>query len=452
MVNRKRWHMLKRQTWALTAFGALVIVCITAFLFFADFFTNGYIKNRIVKTFTKACPAYSLRLSGVHYNIWKNRLGFDRIAINSNDSAFSCIIGKLSVGGISWLSILRHEDIASKGIAGSVAYVRGIALNFRQERYELICKRLRVSLPDSAISADHLEFHPLDNDAKFFSHSAFRRTRFRINLPQCTVIGADCLGLLQGKAYRARSVNLINPVFDILVNQDTPAGPDSQRPLMPCQALSSINKMTRVNVLNIINGRMDYNERYILGSPPAEVTFNSVDLAAEGLTNRAASGATATIRGQGTFMKTSRMKISMIVPVISPKIPLRYSGSLDGMELAKLNSFLETGERLRIKSGVLETASFDIAITAGHATGSLRAMYKDLTIAVLGKVSGSEKGASNRIASFMTNAVKIRGTNMPDKSGVMKIGLVKYEQKQFDTVLQLLWFSLRSGIGDVVGF
>jgi hypothetical protein len=197
---------------------------------------------------------------------------------------------------------------------------------------------------------------------------------------------------------------------------------------------------------------MNYDEQYILGSPPAEVTFDSVDLSAEGLTNRAASGATATIRGQGTFMKTSRMKISMIVPVISPKIPLRYSGSLDGMELARLNSFLETGERLRIKSGALETAGFEIAITAGSATGSLRAQYKDLTIAVLGKVSGSEKGAFNRIASFFTNTVKIRGTNMPDASGAMKIGSVKYTQKQYDTFLQLVWFSLRSGIGDVVGF
>jgi hypothetical protein len=402
--------------------------------------------------FKMACPAYSLQLAGVHYTLWRNRVGFDRIAINSNDSTFSCIIGKLSVGGISWLPILRHEDIISKGIMGSVAEAREITLNFRQERYELICKRLRVAVSDSTISADHLEFHPLDNDAKFFSGSTFRRTRFRIKLSQCTAIGADYLSLLQGKAYRARSVNLIGPVFDIMVNKDKPAGPDSARPLMPCQALSSINKMTHVNLLNIINGRMNYDEQYVLGSPPAEVTFDSVDLSAKGLTNHASSGATAFIRGQGTFMKTSRMKINMIVPVISPKIPLRYSGSLDGMELARLNSFLETGERLRIKSGVLETATFDIAITAGRATGSLRAQYKDLSIAVLGKESGSEKGALNRIASFMTNAAKIRGTNMPDKSGVLKIGSIKYEQKQFDTFLQLVWFSLRSGIGDVVGF
>jgi hypothetical protein len=122
------------------------------------------------------------------------------------------------------------------------------------------------------------------------------------------------------------------------------------------------------------------------------------------------------------------------------------------MDLTRLNSFLEIGERLRIKSGVLETATFDITIIAGRASGTLRAMYKDLNIAVLGKVTGSENGAVNRISTFITNTMKIRGNNMPDKSGQMKIGAVKYTRKQDDTFLQLVWFSIRSGIGDVVGF
>jgi hypothetical protein len=79
-------------------------------------------------------------------------------------------------------------------------------------------------------------------------------------------------------------------------------------------------------------------------------------------------------------------------------------------------------------------------------------MYRDLTIAVLNRRTGSERGAFNRISSFIANAMKIRGTNMPDKSGSMKIGEVKYTRKRDDTFLQLVWFSLRSGVGDVVGF
>jgi hypothetical protein len=448
----QKMKLHKVTVYTLGAIGSFALVCTMVFFIFPDIFPNGYVKKQIVKAFAKAFPAYSMRIAGVHYTLWKNRIQFDRIALTSIDSTFSCTIGKVSVSGISWLQILRHGDIASKVLKGSFADAREITLGFQRAQYELHCKRLSISIPDSEISTDELKFHPLVNDAKLFSNSKFRKTRYRINCAECKVTGADLIGLLQGKAYCARSVKVNGAFFDILVNMDAPARPNSSRSLMPCEALSSIKKITQVDILNIYNGRLKYNERYIVGSPPAEVTFDSVRLTAEGIKNHAARGATAIIHGQGSFMKTSSAKIRMIIPVISPEIPLRYSGSLDNMDLTRLNSFLETGERLRIKSGLLETATFDIAIIGARASGSLRAMYKDLDIVVLDKQTGSENGALNRIASFMINTMKIRGTNIPDASGQMKIGMVKYTQKKNDTFLQLVWFSLRSGIGDVVGF
>jgi hypothetical protein len=151
-------------------------------------------------------------------------------------------------------------------------------------------------------------------------------------------------------------------------------------------------------------------------------------------------------------MKTSTMKILMVIPVASPEISFRYSGSLDLMDATRLNSFLEVGESLRIKSGILQNATFDVNVTAGRASGTVRVMYRDLTIAFRNSRTGSERGAYNQITSYIANAMKIRGTNMPDKSGSMKIGEVKYTRKPDDTFLQLVWFSLRSGVGDVVGF
>jgi hypothetical protein len=450
--ERSTLSLQKIVAYASISIGAIVIACLLIFLFVPATFVNGYLKKQIIKTFTKASPAYSIRIAGVHYSLGKNRVACDSIALTSKDSAFSCSVGKVSVEGIAWLQILLHGDSASKVLNSSVMEAREITLIFRRSQYQLRCGRLRVSMPDSGIMTEAIELHPVVNDGKFFSSSKFRRTRLRIAFPQCKVTGADCLGLLQGKTYRARSVKINNPSFDVLVDMDTPCNKSSSSPLMPNEGLSAIHKITQVNSLNIINGRLKYMERYIVGSPPAEVTFDSMRLSAEGIANHAAPGATAVIQGQGTFMKTSTMKIRMVVPVVSPEIPIRYSGSLDGMDLTRLNSFLEIGERLRIKSGVLETATFDITIIAGRASGTLRAMYKDLNIAVLGKVTGSENGAVNRISTFITNTMKIRGNNMPDKSGQIKIGAVKYTRKQEDTFLQLVWFSIRSGIGDVVGF
>jgi hypothetical protein len=151
-------------------------------------------------------------------------------------------------------------------------------------------------------------------------------------------------------------------------------------------------------------------------------------------------------------MKASKMKIIMVIPVISREIKSRYSGSFDAMDLSRLNSFLEIGEGLRIKTGTLQSVTFDFSMIAGRSSGTVLALYRDLHIAAINRRTGSERGVVNRITSFITNDMKIRGTNMPDKSGSMKIGEVNYTRKRDDTFLQLVWFSLRSGVGDVVGF
>jgi len=56
------------------------------------------------------------------------------------------------------------------------------------------------------------------------------------------------------------------------------------------------------------------------------------------------------------------------------------------------------------------------------------------------------------IASFLANNVKIRTSNMPDKSGAMKIGKVKYTRLRDDTFFRFVWVALRSGMEDAVGF
>jgi hypothetical protein len=82
----------------------------------------------------------------------------------------------------------------------------------------------------------------------------------------------------------------------------------------------------------------------------------------------------------------------------------------------------------------------------------VRAVYRHLTIAAINKHTGSEKGFFDRISSLFANTFKIHGTNVPDKSGAMKMGEVKYERKSNETFVEFAWFAVRSGIMDLVGF
>ena len=140
------------------------------------------------------------------------------------------------------------------------------------------------------------------------------------------------------------------------------------------------------------------------------------------------------------------------IPLTSKNFSLRYSGSISTMDVTVLNSFIEAGEYQRIKSGTLQSAKFNIIVNSGHARGTLLAEYKDLTLSKLNKNTGSEKGFLDRISSFFGKMFVIRGTNMPDENGSMKIGETNYTRNPDDYFFQFVWFALRNGVADIVGF
>ena len=195
-----------------------------------------------------------------------------------------------------------------------------------------------------------------------------------------------------------------------------------------------------------------YGERFVYGSKPGFITFDSMQVSAKGIANHVDREAILVIDAQGIFVNAGTMKVHMIIPVPSPEFSFHYSGSLSKMDLSPLNSMLEISDQMRIKTGVLQEATFDVNVISGRASGTLRGVYNDLTLAAIDKETGSEKGFSNGFISFITNNFKIRKTNVPDKSGSMKIGTVKYLRVADDPFIQFEWFALRTAVRDVVGF
>jgi len=361
-------------------------------------------------------------------------------------------MGRFSVSGIGWMHLLWGGSFAHKDFAHVDLDAQDIELNFLQSCYELRCGRLRVSVADSEMVAESLELHPFAGDEQFFRGSTFRRTRLSFVTSQCSVMGLACLELLQGKKYHTRSVQIHDAFLDILVNKDKPDSRDTSGPFMPNEILSSIKKTLQVDSLSIMNGRLKYSERFVFGSKPAFITFDNIQVLAEGISNHVGRGAALVIHAQGKFVKAGTMKLLITIPVASPEFSFHYSGSLSGMELSPINSFLEISDQMRIKTGVLQEATFDINVVSGRARGKLRGIYRDLTLAAIDEQTGSEKGFSDGITSFIANSLKIRGTNVPDKSGSIKIGEVKYVRVPDDPFIQFMWFALRTGVRDVLGF
>jgi hypothetical protein len=451
-VDRRVLSLSKIASYAGIAIGVIVLVCVLVLLLFPNPFLNNIIKPRITKAFTKAYPAYTIHIADLNYSFFKNRLGVDSVTLSTVDGLLLGNISSFSADGIGWMHLLWRGKPTPNDFVSSIVDAQDIVLNFRQSHYVLYCKRLHVSVPDSEVVIETAELKPSDDDEQLFAESEFRKTRFHLVIPDARVIGVAWRELLTGNNYHARSAQIRDAFLDVLVNKDKPCAFDTAFPPLPNKILATIGRALDVDSLNIMNGGLKYGERFAVGANPALITVDSIRVVAEGIANHGNRGAAIVIRAQGKFNKAGNMKVLMTIPVESPVFSYKYSGSLSGMDLRAFNSFLETAEQIRIKDGMLQSASFEINVVSGNASGSVNAVYGGLTVAAINKETGSEKGISDRTSSIIAKIMKIRGSNLPDKSSSIKVGKANFTVKRGEFFFEFSWFALRSGVQDIVGF
>ncbi len=452
LFNRPTTLPLKIAKYVSLAIGAVILVCALIVIFFADPLINTYVKPRMTNAFTDAYPGSFLQLGDMHYSFWKNRLECDSIVLKTAGASLTVRATPFSIGGIGWLGLLLGSDLSAERLSSAVLEVRHLVLKFQHSQTELRFGMLHVSAPESEMVAESVKYGSLLDDEQFFANSQFRQTRSRFDIPHLRILGLDCLSLLQGRLYKAKSITVQDLFAELLVNMDKPYDKSSTPPLMPNEALSLMKETIQINSVKITNGRLIYAEQYAPAAVPGVVTFTNINVSARGIANHAVHPDTTVIEGEGLFMNAGTMKLLMAIPLTSKEFSLRYSGSLTRMDVAALNTFIEPAEHRRIKSGVLHSAEYDIQVRAGVASGTLRVAYHDLSIASLNKKTGSEKGIVDRVSSLIGAIFVVRRSNVPNEEGNMKIGDCKYTRYPDDYFTQYVWFALRNGVADVVGF
>jgi len=401
---------------------------------------------------TSAYPASHVEFSHVHYNIWTNRLGFDSVTLKTADSLTIFKAASISVSGINVWKLISQNDHTPDIFTKSVMNAGDVLWKVRKSGNELRCKTLHISVPDSEMTADSITYRSSYTDGEFFANSRFRQTRYRFEALQGIISRCAVLEMLEGNAYTAGSITLHDFFADIFVNIDKPYNANTSNPEMPNEAFAKMKEAVNIDTLKIINGRLKYSERYVAKAKPGIITFSKVNLIASNISNHPQKPDIAVIHAAAVFMNESALNLFMTIPLMTKHFSLKYSGTFGKMPAGRLNSFIEPGQHHRIESGDLKSASFAINVNSGHARGTLRMAYEDLYIAVIDKKTGSDKGFFNKLSSLFGEIFIIRGNNIPDAHGKMKIGTIEYVRKPGDYFSQFIWFALRSGVGNVVGF
>jgi hypothetical protein len=448
LKNTKRLSLRRLSAVVGVSIGAPVLVGALIFLVFGGAILNRYVKGKAERAFAAAYTGSALRIGKLGYSIFTNRLVAQSVTLSATNSTLNA--GRVSLTGVRWAKLLSKKAALADVLARANLEATNLVAEHPRSRYEIRCAQLRASVPGSEMIAKEAELRPLVGDEEFFAAHDFSAARFRVVVPECRVLGLAYGELLRGKSYRARSVSFSRPTFEALVNRAKPLKPVVKSRLMVHEALAAIRQPLQVDSLSITNGRIRYCERMASGAVPGVLTFGAVNMSVEGIANRAKATAAVLLRAQADLMNAGTLKVQISIPITPPDFSFSSVGSLSAMDLTRLNAFLEIVGHARIKSGRAQQVEFEVKTTSGRARGRVRAIYSDLELAVLDKVTGSEKGLDNSIASFLANELKIRSANTPDASGSIKEGEVNYGRRPADTFPAFMWFALRSGLLDVI--
>jgi len=136
-------------------------------------------------------------------------------------------MGPFSVGGISWMHLLWGGNLSASDFGNSVVDAEDIVLNLPESQYVIRCGKLRMSMPHSEIVVEALKFHPSAMMSSSLQE-ANSEEPITTRRSSCQSDGFGQHRGAAGKMYRARSIQILDATFDILLNQDKPDSRDTQ--------------------------------------------------------------------------------------------------------------------------------------------------------------------------------------------------------------------------------
>ena len=121
------------------------------------------------------------------------------------------------------------------------------------------------------------------------------------------------------------------------------------------------------------------------------------------------------------------------------------------MDLKGINSAIRPLSMVKINSGEVKGLTFDIHANRSVATGTLRVLYNDLNVSLLGQDSLFKTLKTKPIQSLYANIFIIKHNN-PDKPGdAPRVALINVRRTPDAPFFKFIWQSLLAGLKPEIG-
>lgn len=235
--------------------------------------------------------------------------------------------------------------------------------------------------------------------------------------------------------------------FNVITFKDRrlpfPEKPDSK---LPMAMLDGLPFKIHCDSINIVDGRIEYNERAPNSTDEGRISFEGLTVHAENLSNnKELIYGKTTMHVSAKVVNQTMLNVDFVFPNAKYPEPYTTSGYLNPVEIKKFNPIIYQGTGVNIKSGLLKNLWFNFSYNNDVSTGSMIFEYEDLAVDIIDR----KEKEKNVFTSFLINSFILQKDNIKGKDN-FKEGKISFERDKKKAIFNYWWKSIMSGFIDTV--
>ncbi len=314
------------------------------------------------------------------------------------------------------------------------------------EKSALFLEGLRRSSREGRLKLDTLTFGPRATDQGWLARATKRRSRIKLNLGHLAIDGT-LLRRALGERIELQRIAVGSMTLDVLADRRAEKSPPRPR-TMWSQRLADLDWAVRVDTISLDNGTIRYGEINAGRPEVALLYFSDVKAMVTKLGNQEGYGLKtapiAVIDATAKLMGKGAVKAHIEVPQTRGIHFSSVSGSLGKFQGQELNSMLLYAAGVKLKSGRMDSVSFNFKVANGLSAGSFSSTFDSLSLEIVNRVS-QKRGLKEKLLGKVANAA-VRNSNQPGEKSYRPEVPIKYELKNSDSFWGMVWQSLKSGL------
>ncbi len=275
--------------------------------------------------------------------------------------------------------------------------------------YDIGFSKLSFNSQQKTLNIDSLEVIPIYDKKLFSAYIKYQKARLELIIPRIDVESFDLHEIIFGEKYNVQKIILANPSIafykDKTVTVDT-----SVYKLMPAQMLQELPFYLNIDTVDIINGKLQYEELSSNMPQPGFIYFDKLAGRVTGITNDANirhSGGVLTLTAYAHVMSNSLVTLNSTFPLNSLDQDFTIKASMGPILASDFNPIIEPLTMIIAKDGNIKQMQMNVKGNNDYGVGEMILKYKDLKIDVLKK----ENLEGRQLVSFLANTMFVKTNN-----------------------------------------